>query len=82
MLQHLPSDWREAVLVGRIQTREGPTPVVVADGRVRDVSRHAPTVSQLLNGWNADLPAGTDLGPLDSFGFERQLAEAREVRLL
>jgi fumarylacetoacetate (FAA) hydrolase family protein len=82
MLEHLPSDWREAVLVGRIQTREGPTPVVVADGRVRDVSRHAPTVSQLLNGWNADLPAGTDLGPLDSFGFERQFAQARDVRLL
>jgi fumarylacetoacetate (FAA) hydrolase family protein len=82
MLKHLPADWREAVLVGRILTREGPTPIVVADGRVRDVSRHAPTVSQLLNGWNADLPTGTDLGPLDSFGFERQFAEARDVRLL
>ena len=82
MLEHLPSDWREAILVGRIQTREGPTPVIVADGRVRDMSRHAPTVSQLLNGWNAELPAGTDLGPLDSFGFERQFAEARDVRLL
>jgi fumarylacetoacetate (FAA) hydrolase family protein len=82
MLEHLPSDWREAILVGRIQTREGPTPVIVADGRVRDVSRHAPTVSQLLNGWNTELPAGTDLGPLDSFGFERQFASARDVRLL
>ncbi len=82
MLEHLPADWRDAILVGRIQTREGPTPVIVADGRVRDVSRHAPTVSQLLNGWNAELPAGTDLGPLDSFGFERQFAEARDVRLL
>jgi fumarylacetoacetate (FAA) hydrolase family protein len=82
MLEHLPSDWRDAVLVGRILTREGPTPVVIADGRVRDVSRHAPTVSQLLNGWNAELPAGADLGPLDSFGFERQFAQARDVRLL
>jgi fumarylacetoacetate (FAA) hydrolase family protein len=82
MLEHLPTDWRDAILVGRIQTREGPTPVIVADGRVRDMSRHAPTVSQLLNGWNADLPAGTDLGPLDSFGFARQFAEARDVRLL
>jgi fumarylacetoacetate (FAA) hydrolase family protein len=82
MLEHLPSDWRDAVLVGRILTREGPTPIVIADGRVRDVSRHAPTVSQLLNGWNAELPAGADLGPLDSFGFERQFAQARDVRLL
>ena len=82
MLEHLPPDWRDAVLVGRIQTREGPTPVVVADGRVRDVSRHAPTVSQLLNGWTAELPPGTDLGPLDSFGFEREFAQTRDVRLL
>jgi len=82
MLEHLPADWRDAILVGRIQTREGPTPVIIAGGRVRDVSRHAPTVSQLLNGWNAELPAGPDLGPLDSFGFERQFAEARDVRLL
>jgi len=82
MLEHLPADWRDAILVGRIQTREGPTPVIIAGGRVRDVSRHAPTVSQLLNGWNAELPAGTDLGPLDSFGFERQFAQARDVHLL
>jgi fumarylacetoacetate (FAA) hydrolase family protein len=82
MIEHLPSDWREAILVGRILTREGPTPVVVADGRVRDVSRHAATVSQLLNGWNGDLPAGTDLGPLESFAFSRQFAGAKDVRLL
>jgi len=48
MIEHLPSDWRQSLLVGRLLTRDGPTPVVVADGRVRDVSRHAPTVSQLL----------------------------------
>ncbi|MBC8025041.1 MAG: fumarylacetoacetate hydrolase, partial [Steroidobacteraceae bacterium] len=82
MLEHLPADWREAILVGRIQTLLGPTPVIVADGRVRDVSRYAPTVSQLLNGWNAELPAGTDLGPLDSFGFERHFAQGPDVRLL
>ena len=58
MIEHLPSDWRQAILVGRILTREGPTPVVVVEGRVRDVSRHAPTVSQLLNGWNGECPTG------------------------
>jgi fumarylacetoacetate (FAA) hydrolase family protein len=82
MIEHLPSDWRQAILVGRILTREGPTAVVVAEGRVRDVSRHAATVSQLLNGWNGELPAGKDLGPLESFGFTRQFAEQRETRLL
>ena len=82
MLEYLPSDWRQAILVGRILTGEGPTPVVVVDGRVRDVSRHAPTVSQLLNGWNGDVPPGQDLGTLESLGLTRQFAEARQPRLL
>ena len=82
MLDYLPSDWRSAVLVGRLLTREGPTPIVVVEGRVRDVSRHAPTVSQLLNGWNGTVPEGQDLGPLESFNLTRQFAEARETRLL
>jgi fumarylacetoacetate (FAA) hydrolase family protein len=82
MIEHLPSDWRRAVLVGRILTRDGPTPVIVTDGRVRDVSRHAATVSQLLNGWNGEMPAGTDLGPLEAFGFTRCFDERKDVRLL
>ena len=82
MIEHLPSDWRQAILVGRILTPEGPTPVVVVDGRVRDVSRHAATVSQLLNGWNGEIPAGNDLGPLEDFGFTRQFVEAKDLRLL
>ena len=82
MLEYLPSDWRQATLVGRILTPDGPTPVVVVDGRVRDVSGHAATVSQLLNGWNGDVPAGKDLGPLESLGLTRQFVAARDVRLL
>src|SRR5690349_3349050 len=82
MIEHLPSDWRQAILVGRILTREGPTPVVVVDGRVRDVSRHAATVSQLMNGWNGDIPAGTDLGTLESFAFTRRFQDCKDVRLL
>jgi fumarylacetoacetate (FAA) hydrolase family protein len=82
MIEHLPSDWRQAILVGRILTHEGPTPVVVVDGHVRDVSRHAPTVSQLLNGWNGEIPAGTDLGPLESFHFTRCFQDRKDVRLL
>jgi fumarylacetoacetate (FAA) hydrolase family protein len=82
MLSHLPSDWRQAVLVGRLQTREGPTPIVVVEGRVRDVSRHAPTVSQLLNAWNGTIPDGQDLGPLESFGFTPEFNGAKEIRLL
>ena len=82
MLEYLPSDWRQAILVGRLQTSDGPTPVVVVDGKVRDVSRHAPTVSQLLNGWNGDVPAGQELGSLESLGLSRHFAEAKLPRLL
>ena len=82
MIEHLPPDWRRAILVGRILTRDGPTPVVVTDGRVRDVSRHAATVSQLLNGWNGEVPPGNDLGPLEAFGFTRCFDDRKDVRLL
>jgi fumarylacetoacetate (FAA) hydrolase family protein len=85
MIDHLPSDWRQAILVGRLQTSEGPTPVVVVDGRVRDVSRQAATASQLLNGWNGTVPEGQDLGPLESFNFTPPFSKGggvQEPRLL
>jgi len=82
MNEYLPSDWRQAVLVGRMLTREGPTPIVVFEGRVRDVSKHAATVSQLLNGWNGTVPDGVDLGPLESFGFTCEFSGKKEIRLL
>jgi fumarylacetoacetate (FAA) hydrolase family protein len=86
MIDHLPSDWRQAILVGRLQTREGPTPIVVVEGRVRDVSKHAPTVSQLLNGWTGSvshvIDNSTDLGPLESFNLTQPFAGAKDIRLL
>ncbi|MBL8270764.1 fumarylacetoacetate hydrolase family protein [Steroidobacter sp.] len=69
LLAHLPADWREATLVGRIATTAGPTPVVITRGRVRDVSRVAPTVADLLNSWNGSVPEGEDLGPLEQLSF-------------
>jgi len=68
IIESLPSDWREAHLLGRLLTREGPTPVLVSGGRVRDVSRVAPTVSTFLEQWTGvPLPEEmtTDLGPLE-----------------
>lgn len=82
MIEHLPKDWRRATLVGRLQTPAGPTPIVVRNGRVYDVSRSAPTVSQLLNAWNGEPPRGEDLGPLEAFGFAPSFSNARERRLL
>jgi fumarylacetoacetate (FAA) hydrolase family protein len=72
--EYLPADWQEAVLVGRLLTNEGPTPIVVVNGRVRDVSRTAPTVSELLNRWSEDAPEGADLGPLVDLPLVRPLA--------
>lgn len=65
LIEHLPADWRSARLLGRLLTRAGPTPILVSEGRVRDVSRFAPTVAQFLEQWKGELPAGEDLGPLD-----------------
>jgi fumarylacetoacetate (FAA) hydrolase family protein len=53
----LPVDLDDAILVGRLQLEAGPTPVVVRRGAVFDVSRSAPTVSDLLD--RAD-PASAD----------------------
>ena len=64
----LPADWQTATLVGRIDMGEGPTPVVIRNGRVEDVSAIAPTVSELLNRY-ADIPRGRDLGALDVLEF-------------
>ena len=44
----LPVDAAEAVLAGRLLLDEGPTPILVRHGQVEDVSRSAPTISDLL----------------------------------
>ncbi|MGC1304676.1 MAG: fumarylacetoacetate hydrolase family protein [Caulobacteraceae bacterium] len=69
MIQHLPPDWRDATLLGRIATPEGPTPVLVRDGRVADVSAVAPTTAELLARDDLLQVQGRDLGPLEDFDF-------------
>jgi len=60
----LPADWQHATLMGRIETNAGPTPVVIRQGRVHDVSGSAATTAQLLNKWDGTI-TGTDIGALD-----------------
>jgi fumarylacetoacetate (FAA) hydrolase family protein len=60
----------EATLVGRIQSKAGPTPVLVRSGRLYDVAQAA-TVADLLNAW-PQAPEGRDLGPVNDFDFEIQ----------
>jgi fumarylacetoacetate (FAA) hydrolase family protein len=69
MIQHLPSDWRDAALLGRIAIPEGPTPVLVRGGRVQDVSAIAPTTAELLARPDLLEVRGRDLGPLEDFEF-------------
>src|ERR1700755_2920926 len=75
----LPDDWRDAVLVGRIDLGEGPTPVVVKDGRVIDVSATAPTVSALLETWNG-VPQGKDLGDIQDLGLKHAWADGEKPK--
>ena len=51
----LPVDAGEALLAGRLLLDDGPTPVLIRRGQVEDVSRHAPTISHLLevDDWSA-----------------------------
>ncbi len=78
MIEHLPADWRNALLLGRLRTHEGPTPILVSRGRVLDVSCAAPTVSQLLNAWNGRVPPGVDLGPLEGLRITRAYEDGVE----
>lgn len=82
MITHLPQDWRRAKLVGRLQLAAGPTPVLIVDGRVRDVSRYAPTTSQLLNEWSGEILPGEDLGSVETLGLTPAFRGTREPRLL
>lgn len=62
----LPKDWRSGTFVGRIDFGEGPTPVAIQNGQLFDMSRVAPTISQLLEK-PLNTPHGIPLGsPADT----------------
>ena len=82
LIEHLPGDWRSARLLGRLLTRDGPTPILVSGGRVRDVSRSAPTVAQFLEEWTGEEPPGEDLGPLEQLLLKPAYESAATPRLL
>jgi fumarylacetoacetate (FAA) hydrolase family protein len=70
----LPVDCADATLAGRLMLDDGPTPVIVRDGIVEDVSRVAPTISDLV-----DLPdpaevRGKPLFNVEGLPLERLLA--------
>ena len=70
----LPVDSADATLVGRLMLDAGPTPVIVRRGIVEDVSRSAPTVSDLMEVSEPADIAGQPLFPVDELPLERLLA--------
>jgi fumarylacetoacetate (FAA) hydrolase family protein len=77
----LPDDWRRGRFIGRIATAAGPSPVLVSNGILYDMSCAAPTVSALVAGRVFDPAAGIALGDLPAVGLAPDGAEAR-YRLL
>lgn len=66
---YLPSDWRDARLLGRLQLPDGPTPVLVRDGRVFDISAFAATSADAAADPDLLTATGVDLGALEDFDF-------------
>jgi len=61
----LPVDVDGAILAGRLSLEAGPTPVVIRAGEVFDVSRAAPTISDLLDREDPAAAEGRRLFSLD-----------------
>ncbi|TWB43854.1 fumarylacetoacetate hydrolase family protein [Nitrospirillum pindoramense] len=58
-----PEDSANAVLLGRIDAGEGPTPVLIRNGEIFDLSGVAPTVSDLMNRLEpGQIPEGKSIG--------------------
>ncbi len=69
ILDSLPADWRQARLIGRLQTSEGPIPILVRSGRVFDLSRFASTCADVLMKADCGNADGADLGALEEMDF-------------
>lgn len=64
----LPEDSDKAILVGRLMTAAGPTPVMVRDGQLFDMSEAAPTVADLFRSFGPEesFPGGRPVGAFDA----------------
>jgi fumarylacetoacetate (FAA) hydrolase family protein len=81
MSKLLPLDWVKAVLVGRVDLGSGPTPIVVRDGRIKNMTSVAPTVSMLLEDITST-KSGEDIGNIAEFEFPPYWINTRIPRLL
>jgi fumarylacetoacetate (FAA) hydrolase family protein len=67
----LPSDWRDALLLGRVDFGDGPSPVIVAKGEVYDMAEVAPTVAGLVARGALSGDGGRSMGMLDTLDLSR-----------
>jgi fumarylacetoacetate (FAA) hydrolase family protein len=84
MHQLLPIDHQDAVLLGRIETREGPTPIVLRNGEIEDLSPIAPTIADLIDRLAPGEmpPRGRPIGAVDALTFRPDWEGGMETRLL
>ncbi len=68
----LAEDWREGTFLGRVETAEGPSPVLIAGGTLVDMSKAAPTVAKLVEDRAFDASAGRAMGEIDDFDWSGQ----------
>ncbi|MBH1998664.1 MAG: fumarylacetoacetate hydrolase family protein [Sphingomonadaceae bacterium] len=66
LLDSLPADWRGGLFLGRVLTAAGPSPILIEQGIAYDMSRVAPTISQLVEMLPVSASAGKLLGPLEA----------------
>jgi len=82
IVESLPEDWRQALLVGRVAGPEGPIPILVRDGRVLDISARAPTTADALAMSDLARVEGVDLGAIDELTFRTDWSEIEGFHLL
>ncbi len=64
----LPADHAQAILIGRVLLPAGPTPVLIRDGVVHDVSATAATVADLLERDDLAIVTGPRICGVEAFG--------------
>lgn len=64
----LPADHDQAVLIGRVLTDAGPSPVILRGGTLYDVSASAPTVADLIERADAADVPGTAIASASDIG--------------
>jgi fumarylacetoacetate (FAA) hydrolase family protein len=83
ILNDLPADWRDGLFLGRLSLPQGPTPILIRDGRVLDISSFAPTTADAAASPALRDADGEDLGDLESLELTPAWEDAsRSPRLL